>query len=387
MIHKLRFDVRDVPACARLGLSARKIWVFFKALILVWAIWNLFVYLGFLAAGEDLAGVWSRARLLPLPGGILLESWPGLLLVAVGGLLIVYALQLASLKVSRITFEQVRGDDFYSGKDASGFAADHWKPLIAAPAALIVGALLALLAGWLTGLVGQIPAAGQVIVAVLSVPLYGAALVLILTIVALLLGLLLIPAIVAATRGDTFETLFELFSTLTSQPWRLALYSLVKLVVSVLALVVFLVFTSTALGLLSWVIALPGGGVQGLGATMVNAPQYFGPELAGSLSGFIDPIGLVGRTAEPWTGIAGVLARASGWAVFLVVICYMLSMCSSGWTLIYLALRHRKDGEDLLLRADDEDGNPTNEVWYVDPNENVCRLILDIDFETAKAAW
>ncbi|MBN1433158.1 hypothetical protein JW921_00245 [Candidatus Fermentibacterales bacterium] len=353
MIHKLCFGIGDVPACARYGLSARKIWVLFKALVLSWLAWGVFVYLGFLAAGEDIASVWSRARLLPLPGGIFWESWPAVALLAVGCALIVYALEAAFLKVARMTFEQARGDDFFSGRDASAFLSAHYKPLIATPVALLIAVLLTMAGGWLLGLLGSIPAVGPVIMGLVAVPAFGAGLILILLLLAFSLGFFLVPPIVATTRGDTFESLFELFSTITSQPWRLALYSLVRVLVVGLATAVFLLFSSLSLGLLSWVVSLAAG--PGLGQSLVSAPQYVGPELFGSFSGLVDPLGMVPVQASPWGGLAGVLTALSGWAILLLIVSYPLSACFSGWTITYLALRYRKDGEDLLARADDEE--------------------------------
>lgn len=354
MKRELHFNYRDIPLCSSYGFSARKIWVFFKTLVIAWIMWIVFVYLGFLAAGEDMSTAWERGRLLPLPGGIFWESWFASVLMGIGLLLILYVIQAACLKVSRITFEQIRGDDFYSGKDASGFLSENYKPLVATPIAIITGILLVLLGGWILGLVGNIPAAGPVIIAVLTVPAYGFALLVILAILALIAGFRLVPAIVGTTHGDTFEALFELFSSITSQPWRLVFYWMLHLVVKIITVAVFLVLTSLALGIFCWTVSIPMG--AGLGNTLVTAPQYFAPEVFGTFSSIIDPLGLtLSETAIAWTGIAGLLARLSGISIFLIIISFAMSITGSAWTIIYLIIRHRKDGENLLQRADDEE--------------------------------
>jgi len=161
MMKKLHFDIRDIPACARLGLSARKIWIFFKALLLSWMVWDLLVYLGFLAA--DHGGLGSRigsGRLLPLPSGIFWQSWQAVALLALAGLFILAILMVASLKVCRVTFEQIRGDDFYSGRDAAEFARGNYKPVFATPLAILAGLLIAVAADQAEGLTKRMREAG-----------------------------------------------------------------------------------------------------------------------------------------------------------------------------------------------------------------------------------
>ncbi len=89
VVKELTFDVKDIPACTRYGFSARKIWIFFKTLVLSWVIWDFFVYLGFFAAGCDLAARWSQSRLLPLPGSLFWMDPVPVSLLIVGVVLII----------------------------------------------------------------------------------------------------------------------------------------------------------------------------------------------------------------------------------------------------------------------------------------------------------
>jgi len=348
----LHFDGRDVPSCARHGLSARKIWLYFKALILSWAIWDFFIYLGFIAAGEDMGARWDLSALLPLPGGLFWTSWLAITFLAAACLLILYILMRASLKVSRLTFEQLRGDGFYSGSDASRFASSHSSPLITVPLLLLAVMLLGLLAGLLFGLVSRIPAAGPVITALLAIPLWGIMLLVVLAAIAFFLSFSLLPPIIASTGGDSFESVFELFSTMTSQPWRILLYGFLSLLSIVLGGAVFLFFSSSAAGLLAWTTGV-GAGSGGFGAAITAGPQMLAPEVLPYFSFLVTTPVCAGGSA--WTGLAGVLAGISGASIFLILLSYLLSSCSSAWTIIYLALRRRKDGVDLLEESDRED--------------------------------
>lgn len=351
MAGELRFDFRDIPSCARHGLSARKVWIYFKALVLTWAVWDLFIYLGFLAAGEDMGARWDLSVLLPLPGGLFWTSWLAVCFLAVAVLLMLHILLRASLKVSRLTFQQIRGDDFYSGAEASRFCSGHGSPLVAVPILLAIAVVLGLLSGWGAGLVSRIPSAGPVIAALLALPLWGIMLLVVLTCFAFILSFMLLPAIVAATRGDSFESVFELFSTMTSQPWRVFVYWILSVIFIALGGAVFLFFSSSAAVLLAWTTGI-GAGDGGFGAAMASGPQMLAPEVLPFFSGLVVP---VSSGSQAWTGAAGTIAGVSGAAVFLVLVSYLLSCCSSAWTMIYLGLRKRKDGVDLLEEADRED--------------------------------
>lgn len=349
---ELTYGIRDIPACARFGFSARKIWVFFKNLVLCWLIWDIFVYLGFFAAGSDMAARWSQSRLLPLPGSLFWMDPVPVILLAIGVLLILYVLMRTGMMVSRMTFQQVRGDDFFSTADATRFARKHWAPLVTIPVMLTLTVLIVFALGALTGLISRIPAAGPVIAAILSLPLWGLMLLGLLTALGLMLALDLVPVVVATTGGDTFEAIFEVFSTLTSQSWRLFLYLVTAILVILAAGALFLFFSSLALTALASSFSL-GAGEGSLAATMTAGPQLLAPEALPYFSGLVS----FGNqeAAVAWTGLPGTIAALSGTAIFLVVLSYVLSAWSAAWTLIYLVLKYRKDGENLPERADRED--------------------------------
>ncbi|MEN8207687.1 MAG: hypothetical protein ABFR50_00395 [Candidatus Fermentibacteria bacterium] len=350
MAEELTFTVKDIPACARYGFSARKIWIFFKTIVLAWVIWNFFLYLGFLAAGYDLASRWSQSRLLPLPGSLFWADPVPVLLLAVGVVLIIYVFMRGSLMVSRVMFQQLRGDEFFSASDAASFAKGHSVPLISIPIMLVVTLLLIYGAGVLTGLISGIPAIGPAAASLLSLPLWGVMLLGVLTLLALLLSLRLLPAIAACTGGDSFESVFEVFSTLTSQSWRLGLYWLLSILITVLGVSAFLLFSSLAISFLSLSVSA-GSGNSELIAAFTSGPQMLAPEALPFFAGLPGQQGDV----HALSGLAGLLAGISGTAILLIIISYFLSSCSSAWTLIYVVLKYRKDGEDLIDRANREE--------------------------------
>lgn len=354
MVHKLKFDVRDIPHSVRYGLSARNLWVFWKALALSWSVWVLMVYLGYFAAGDSMSGRWQVSRLLPVPEGIFFQSPAALVFLALGALAMVWIMLSAYLKVARITFEQIRGDDFFSSRDARAFQRLHWKPVLLVPVSITAGLAVIFAKLLILGLLGRIPAAGPVIVGLLAVPAWGMSLLGVLAFVAFVMAFPLVPAIVACTKGDTFEALFELFSTITSQPWRVVLYWLAGLASRMAAVGVFLLFARAALTLTALGVGT-GMGDQGLGRTVQDGLHLVAPQLVSHQGSFLSPLGGMTGALSPWSGVSGWAAGLSGVAIALIVGSYWFSSCSSFWTVCYLVLRKRKDGEDLLQRADDEE--------------------------------
>ncbi len=57
------------------------------------------------------------------------------------------------------------------------------------------------------------------------------------------------------------------------------------------------------------------------------------------------------------------LIAASGTAIFLFLASYWYSSCTAMWTIIYLGARHSRDGEDLLLRAEEEEYREFRRVY------------------------
>ena len=66
--------------------------------------------------------------------------------------------------VSKITIQQLRGDSFFSMKEAATFLKRHWKAVFGAFLGLILVFVLCLLVPIIVGLLGKIPWVGKVVV-------------------------------------------------------------------------------------------------------------------------------------------------------------------------------------------------------------------------------
>lgn len=353
-VHKLEFQVKDTLLSARYGFNARNIWVFWKGIVQVWVVWAFFVYAGFLAAGDSVSDRFALAGLCPVPDSLFMTNVPSVILLVLGTILAFYIYMITALKVSRLTFEQLRGDRFFSASDAHRFCLSNWKSVVVTPLIIAVGIAMGLLAIFVMGLLGSIPSAGPILTGLFAVPAWILGLFLVLAFVVLLLSIFLVPVITATTKGDTFECLFEVFSIVTSQPMRLFRGIITGIFIRVIALAVFTAFSWGSVAIVSSVLYQTSG-IQGFGETMESGLSRIAPEAVPFYSSIFNPLSSTGHTDLYWGGAAGLLVSLAGVAVLFTLWAYWLSSCTAQWTIMYLGARYNRDGEDLLLREEEEE--------------------------------
>lgn len=366
----LRFNFIDILRAPRLAFSPKKIWIMWRALALALILYNAGAYLGWALAGGDVYGMWRTYYLFP-PAALLgsgYDVW-GFLAWGMGAAAFFVSIFLGMTAVAKVTAEQLRGNDFFSRKDAGKFVARHWRAALGTP--LAIALVLALLAGvaLLIGLIGKIPWFGDIAAAASFLPMWLGGLFFIFMALVLALSFLLTPAIVGTTGDDTFETSFELFSTLSGQPWRIAVYETFLLVLTSAATLLFAAFAFAAAKAAYFTLALPMGAKAGLAfdAAWRVMPSW----LRGVYPGVCPPLAWVSETCAggccgafgagdvilplPWPqALAATLLSLGFLAALGVVAAYKLSCLATGQTLIYVVLRKKKDDENLLEMFDDE---------------------------------
>lgn len=354
---KMYFDYRDVFRAARLGLSPKKMWVLFLGLLCGFVFYGLFGYLAHMVSGRSIGDVWVMFGLIPaMPwpdSGI--SSW---ILWAIGvlGALLSYILSAAA--TARLAAEQLNGNEFFEVREAIGYLKGSWKSIVGGPAVILSFIIMLLVFGIGLGWWGRIPVLGELTVAVLSLPVYLACLFLVFLMVSFLIGLFFSPVISGATKGDAFDNLFEVFSSITSQPWRLVIYTGLLKMISFLAAAIFAWFTVIGLGLayqvLSWSM---GGKFTDIAMAAFNmytpplATNYLmslgidNPVLA-SMASFM--------TANPllnWSGqVSAFVIGMSLNAVRLLVLSYMLSVFVTGQTIIYGIIVMKRDQRNIFTK-------------------------------------
>ncbi len=370
MMYEMRFNFIDLFRIPRLAFRAKKIWIHFRALVFGLVLYNVFTYAGAVASGYNLLDVFRIYYLFPpvslcdcgLWTSFILSPW-GILLHVIGIVLFILPNYLALATVSKVTIEQLRGNDFYSAKEASAYTRRRWRAVVFTPVVYIVilGVLVGL--GLLAGLIGKIPYVGELATAFMIVPMYLGGLVFVFTVVVFVISLPLTPAIVGATGSDTFETSFELFSTLSAQPWRLLIYELLYCFIRAFATVLFGVVSLLALRFAFTLLLIPMGAkfLLYFAAAWETMPAPFRALVAGTYTpccnllnwfvpGYISTTGPIG-------GFDALVATILGVSILFVlgvIVSYSLSLVSTGQTVIYTILRKKKDGENILEFFDDD---------------------------------
>jgi len=254
--------------------------------------------------------------------------------------------------ICKITYQQLRGDDFYSSGDAFKFIRGKWKSVLFGPIAVLALFVFFVVSGIIIGLAGKIPWVGELVFAVSFLPIFFAALVAVFIGISFVVSLLMSPAIVGSVGDDALEVVIQSFSLAWSQPWRLVIY-LVWMKISVLVGTALLgVFTVISLILIS---SACGLFMEGKLANLYEQAKMYVPFKFIPIRQMMERLSMAGNPSatEVWGGrILGIMLIFVGG----FVISYLQSAYASGLSLIYLILRKRKDDENLLEWEEEDFG-------------------------------
>jgi hypothetical protein len=360
----MRFDYRDIFRAPRIAFSFQRMWIQFLGLLAGWVGYSILTYLAFLAAGENLAVVWSRFGLLPCAVGIPMP-WYSKLLLVLGILILVYVWLITATAVARAVYMHLKGNNFYTWKEAVRFALKKKGGAVGAtPLAILVIIFFTGLGGVIVGLLGRIPYIGELGISLFTILWYAASLFLVFLGLALAVSLLLAPSVLAATDDDAFEGIFQSFSTLASQPWRLILYGLLIKVLSVVGLVVLAFFAKQAWIVMNRVLIL---GMGDKFADLSYAASYLVQNWVYPAVQWVQvlPANVTSHCFFSQEFVATELPvmmtiSATITAIFLVfigmtILSYPLAIFNSGTCILFLILKKKKDDENLLERKDKEE--------------------------------
>jgi hypothetical protein len=348
----LYFDIRDLFSAVRMGWSGKKIWAGLCGLFIAYFVYSALVVVGYVMSGMTGSELLHTYGLFPGAAPDKVGGLPAILhLVAM--VIAAVVLFLTTSMMCKVTYQQLRGDDFYTLGEAFGFIRKHWGGVVFGPIACFALLVLFLVAGMIIGwLAGVIPAVGEIAFAIGFIPIFFAALVAVFIVFAIIASILLAPAIVGTVGEDALEVVIQSFSVCWSQPWRSALY-LVWLGISVYVGTVILSGLMTlALGLIGWACGM-----------------FMDEKLVGMLQiaqGYLPPVDFSTPIlhAYPemktiWSDLAETQPNASViWSgrvlgimlIMLtgVLLSYVQAAFASGTTLIYVILRKKKDDENML---------------------------------------
>ena len=366
---KLHMNYKDAFRALRLGFSAKKIWIMSQGLLVGFAGYALATYLAQVVSGNDFLTVWETHRLLPfLDPALGSFPWYAWVIHGAGALFFIASVLVSGTAVSKVTFEQLRGDEFYESKEAYRFAFRHLASVVFSPLMIIGFVAVIVVAGLLLSALGAIPYVGEILVGLLVLPALAASFFIVYLLIVLLCSLLIGPSVVGATKNDTFDTIFEVFSCVNEQPARLVLYVGTAAVLSKVGGMLFGLATSAA-GRVGYFVlqAFTGHKVPDL---MYNAAFYFQVSLPSwtpsigrsALEQYANLVGLpqMYRVTDfvplGWSYTVGALAAgASLYIIALLVAAYGCSVWYTANTLNYAVLAHKKDEKNILEVPEDEE--------------------------------
>jgi len=353
----LRYDVGDVFLAAGLGLRLRKWAVVFPGVLAGAAWWSIFGYLALLAHGFSLQLAWKTYGPMPWPTMSTHGGAVSTLFWTVGFLGLFSGWLISGAAVSRITYRQLKGDEFYSWREAWSFALGKWRAILAPPMLLFIGAGIVLLLLFLFSLLVGLwhPLAGFLFPGMLLLAVGLLYLELVWS-----LGLMTVPSIVAASRSEPLETLFELFSLHASQGRRSWLYTFLGGLISSVYTLALAIFLTIATLLTTWVMDFGHSGIAG---TMLKQGSSVAPRIAKAINGapgFVDAclfgLGLTRRSPYGMPhpeAVSGASFGAVLFGVWLTMLVLLLAVqfvttFSTCQTTSYVVLRQLKDEQNLL---------------------------------------
>jgi hypothetical protein len=366
---KLHWSYKDVFRALRLGFSAKKVWMMSLGLLVGFTGYTILTYVAYAAAGTDFLSIWQTYRLLPLPSPYdYAFPWYSWVIYAVAAVWFLCALMVTGTAVSKVAYEQLRGDEFYESKEAFRFAFKNTPAVLGSPLLILAFVALIVVFGLIFSLLGAIPAAGEIFVGLLAVFAFIASLFIVYLLAVFVFSLLLGPSVVGATHSDTFDTLFEVFSCVNEQPARLVWYTATIALLGKAGSFLLGLATSAA-GRIGYAIT---GAFMGekLADIMNNAAYYFklaAPDWCPQLfqQTFLAEMNLYGfpqvylpseYTTLAWShDIASLLLGVLLYLIAIMVAGYGLSVWFTGMTLNFAVLAYKKDEKNILDLPEDEE--------------------------------
>ena len=367
---KLYFDVRDIFRAPRLALSGKKVIIFMQANLVGYAVYWVLNYLGAAVHGMDFSDTWAAYGLYPCL--LSLDSLSGIACVLywMGAAFWFYAISLGATAVSRVTYKQLKGDEFYSGGDAWTYVKKHWHPVVFSSISLaLILAFLFFLAA-IFALLGKIPYVGEFLFVLPYFLYFFGSVFTIYTGIVFLVALVYTPAIVGTYEEDTMGTVWHNFSITWGQPWRIILYHTALVPVLVLGAYLFSHAWISAYGLINAVYSHEWF----MGSKLLNvvgwATQAVHPGALCSLLGNICSIcsacyagcascgSLLTSSGVALSGTEQVAAFILAVFLFLLIVSavsYTMAVLSVGETLMFIIFKKRSDDDNLLERKDEEE--------------------------------
>ena len=345
------WDAREIVRAPRRALDPSSALLGAVGCILVLAILAACTYVGILVDGRLPVGyVWSRLGLFPWLYDFRLSAG-GSFARSAGAVMALGVMIYALVAMAKVAYRRLKGDDSFAFREATRHAMRRGHAVVTALSLLAAGALGLILAGLVISYAARLPGVGEIILAVALIPGVGASLAVILLMVAAMGTAVLGPAAVGTLDDDWLDTLIHVGAIMWGQTGRWVVYELLAAGMTLfggcLAAAILVGALTMALGLLG--VFVPG---TIIGTVLVASRQV--PGLHWGLFWFA-PEAFPPLALTPGMYVAGATLTLAVVLVAALAAGYTLSVWATAQTLIYVLLRKRHLGQNILERQDDID--------------------------------
>ena len=357
----LYFDIRDIFRSPRLALSGKKIWIFLRANISGYLVYFIFNYLGLMLMGQSIKYIWATQGLYPCL--YLFElTWYSALLFWISIIYWLINLLFAATGVSRVTYKQLKGDEFYSAKESREYVKRHWHAIIFSPVSIFLIVLFFIILAIIFSFISKIPYLGEFLFALPYLIYFFGSLFTIYTIGVFIISIIYTPAIVGSLEEDTMGSTFNSYAIAWGQPWRVICYNIILIPLTYVAHTIFGYATFLGFKFINLIFGhdiLMGSKLNNIVGTAANVvwPKNLGVSIHGSdylnFHNFFIP-----TSSDTLTGIECISSLIVGFFLLLITISwlsYTLSTLTVGHTLMLCIFKKRSDNVNILEKKDEEE--------------------------------
>ena len=369
---KLYFDIRDVLRAPRLALSGKKIMIMLVGTLIGYGAYWVFTAISFILCGITLGDMWATYGLYPCLVGVTDSApWYACAVFDIGVLLLFFSISFACTAVSRVTYKQLKGDEFFSSSDSCKYVKKHWTAVIMAPISIALIITFFLFFSGIFALFGKIPYVGEFLFTLPYLFYFIGALFTIYTGVVFIVSLLYTPAIVGVAEEDTMGTVFQSYTISWSQPWRILLYHVSLLPVLVIGIHVFKWFMNASFSLINTVFGCEWFMGDKLNRIVSYAYENVYPQFINQFCVSFNTICATvcnsccsclsfvpfnnGGDLSGTEMVSAVILSCFLFIIVLAVASYGLSILSVSETLMYIIFKKKSDDTNLLERKDEDE--------------------------------
>ena len=345
----------DILKAPRIALSGKNLLAQGRSILVGYLAYLIFTYVALLVDGVSLDFAWAEFGLFPVCD-IGLASWFAKAIWIIGIITFAAFAYLGALVVSRLTFEELKGNYFFSLKEACKESRPNLRVFIVA--LLVLGLMVVVLAllQAVVGLVALIPTVGEIIYAVIyALPIFLWSLFVVFVAFGLSTAFLTLPAIITLTERESFGATFYVFNVIWTQPLRWFSLTGISFLLAKYSTFVLAYFFMRALQLSNWAVELFAGGKMneiiaagnGMFAQHSKILSFFTHLSPGCPVGF-DWFGAFASTDPTGSGaVAAFIIYLVLLLLGLVVVSFGINIITAGQVITNLLIRYEEDGEKL----------------------------------------